>query len=292
MRTNQNFANFARNGEEVFEIMSSGGSGRFKQHPLIVFFVLAFAISWAVMIPLALTAQGIGGFSIPPSIHYLAAYGPMLAALITTGLTEGASGLREIFTRMVKWRVRPVWWLVAFLPLVAYALIAVVLRFVQGEWLGFGLLGRVDYLPDLGLGALALWILTFGIGEEVGWRGYALPWLQANRGALPATVILWVFWALWHLPAYFYLYNPAFAVGIVLGQLAGAITFTWLYNSADGSILIVAVWHGMFNFTTGCTACKAGLISAVLSTLVMVWAVVVVIVFKPANLSRASRQTA
>jgi membrane protease YdiL (CAAX protease family) len=182
-----------------------------------------------------------GDVPIPFSLHYLAAYGPMLAAIVVTWLTDGRDGL-------------------------------------------------IDFLPNLGLGALLLWILTFGIGEEIGWRGYALPGLQQGRSALSATVILWAMWALWHVPMFFYLYDVTIVVGFLLGLLAGAITFTWLYNGTGGSILMVAVWHGAFNFTTGCVACKTGVTAAVLSTLVMVWAVVVVILFKPATLSRTDKQ--
>lgn len=100
----------------------------------------------------------------------------------------------------------------------------------------------------LGLAALPLWILTFGIGEETGWRGFALPRLQRGRSALSATIILWVFWALWHLPLFFYSYEASILPGFLIGLLAGAITLTWLYNSTSGTILLVALWHGTFNF--------------------------------------------
>ncbi|MDZ7336120.1 MAG: CPBP family intramembrane metalloprotease [candidate division KSB1 bacterium] len=98
------------------------------------------------------------------------------------------------------------------------------------------------------MGSSFLWLLTYGIGEETGWRGYALPRLQKNHSALSATVILWVFWALWHLSAFFYLYDPTIVIGFLLGVLAGAIVFTWLYNSTGGSILMVTLLHGVFNF--------------------------------------------
>lgn len=261
-----------------------------KRYSLLVFFVLACAISWAIEIPLALRAQGVIHLPIPFGVHYLAAYAPMLAAIIVTGTTNGQEGLRELFARMFKWRVQPVWWLVALAPLVLYALLAVALRWVQGRWPDLAALGQIDFLPNLGVGALLVWFLTFGLGEETGWRGYALPRLQRDRSALSATVILWVFWALWHLPLFFYLYDATILVGFLLGLLAGAITFTWLYNSTGGSILLVAVWHGAFNFVTGCAACKTGTAAAVVSTLVMVWAVVVVVWFKPATLSRADKQ--
>jgi membrane protease YdiL (CAAX protease family) len=270
--------------------MAADKSNPAKGHSLLMFFVLAYALSWAVEIPLALRAQGLIAAPIPWSLHYLAAYGPLLAAIIVTALDSGQEGLRELFGRMLKWRVRPVWWLVALAPLVLYALLAVVLRFIQGQWPDLAALGQIDFLPNLGAGALLVWFLTFGLGEETGWRGFALPRLQRGRSAFSATVILWVFWALWHLPLFFYLYDATILVGFLLGLLAGAVVFTWLYNSTGGSILLVAVWHAAFNFVTGCVACKTGVAAAVVSTLVMVWAVVVMVWSKPATLSGADKQ--
>jgi membrane protease YdiL (CAAX protease family) len=267
-------------------------STRTKGHSLFAFLILAYAFSWAVEIPLALKAQGLIDAPIPFALHYLAGYGPMLAALIVTGLTDGWEGLRELFRRVLKWRLRPAWWLVAIAPLILYGLVAVALRAVQGQWPDAAALGQIDYMPKLGAGALFFWILTFGLGEETGWRGYALPRLQRGRSALSATLILWGVWALWHLPLFFYSYDLSVVPGLLIGLLAGAVTFTWLYNSTGGSILAVAVWHGAFDFTTGCTACKTSVTAAILSTLVMVWAVAVVILFRPAMLSRGGKQVA
>jgi membrane protease YdiL (CAAX protease family) len=252
--------------------------------------IFAFSLSWAIEIPLALQAQRIVTWKIPTAVHYLASFGPLLAALITTALSSGRPGLRAIVSRMTKYRVSLVWWLAALSPLVAFFLLAAAFSASQPEWIRLSPLGNVDFLPPLGLSAIVLWTLTFGLGEETGWRGFALPRLQAGRSALLASVILWMLWALWHLPAFFYLYDPRIAPGFLIGVLAGTITLTWLFNSSSGSILIVAVWHGLFNYTTGCTECKAGAVSAVLSTLVMVWAVLVVVRFRPENLSRAQRQ--
>jgi membrane protease YdiL (CAAX protease family) len=145
-------------------------------------------------------------------------------------------------------------------------------------------------MPNLGIGALFFWILTFGLGEETGWRGFALPRLQRGRSAFSATVILWALWVLWHLPLFFYSYDLAVVPGLLFGLLAGAVTLTWLYNSTGGSILVVAVWHGAFNFTTGCTVCKTSVTAAILSALVMIWAVLVMILFRPAMLSRGGKQ--
>ncbi|MGC9468746.1 MAG: CPBP family intramembrane glutamic endopeptidase [Anaerolineae bacterium] len=258
------------------------------KHALPIYFVLAAAFSWAVEIPLALNARGVTWCPAPLSVHYLAGYGPMLAAIVTTALTEGRAGLRELLRRMWKWRVRPIWWAFALSPLLLFSLI-VLIEPAQGGLSALRRLGEVDAVPTLGLLALPFWFVTFGIGEETGWRGFALPRLQSRHTALGATVILWVGWATWHLPMFFYLYEPVVAPGMVLGLLAGAIALTWLFNSTGGSALLAALWHSTFNLTTACTSCKIGVEPAILSAAVMAWAVVVVILFKPASLSKARK---
>ncbi len=261
-----------------------------RRNPLAIFFPLAICISWSIGIPLAFTAASqIDRPSMPFSLHYLVGYGPMIAALLLTWIADGRAGLRDLFGRILRWRVRPIWWLMAVSPLVLFAALALGQRILEGRWPDFALLGQVRFLPDLGLAAWLLWVLTFGFGEEIGWRGYALPRLQKGRSALSATIILSVFLALWHVPAFFYLYDRSILIGWLIGMVAGAIVFTWFYNSSQGSILMVALWHGSFNFVTGSQAGE-GVIAAVLSTAVMVWAVVLIFWFKPANLSHYKKQ--
>jgi membrane protease YdiL (CAAX protease family) len=251
---------------------------------LSAYFILAYAISWSIGVPLALAKQGIIQAILPQWTHYLVAYGPMLSALVVTGLSRGTPGLKELGSRMVMWRVCPKWWLIAFSPLILGFGVILILNLLTGSETGLSDLGMVNFLPPLGMGALPLWFFTFGLGEEAGWRGYALPRLQKGRSALAATLILAVFWALWHLPQFFYLYDPSMAVGWVIGLFAGAVLLTWLYNSAKDSILIVAIWHACFNFVTASTA-DTGALPAVLSTIVIVWAVVVIILYKPKYLT-------
>jgi membrane protease YdiL (CAAX protease family) len=255
---------------------------------LVAYFILAYAISWSIGVPLALGNQGITPPILPLWTHYLVGYGPMLSALIVTWASQGGSGLRALGGRMIKWRVRPIWWVAGFSPLIISLVVILILNLGMGGQINLAALGQVHFLPPLGIGALVLWILTFGIGEETGWRGYALPRLQEGRSALYATLILALLWALWHLPQFFYLFDPAIAAGWAFGLLAGAIVFTWLFNSSRGSILIVAIWHGCFNFATASSAGN-GILAAVVSTVVMVWAVVVIVLFKPKALSKQAR---
>jgi hypothetical protein len=152
----------------------------------------------------------------------------------------------------------------------------------------------VNFLPDLGVAAWGLWLATSGVGEELGWRGFALPRLQRSHSAMTSTLLLALGWAGWHLPAFFYL--PSYAAlglavlpGFFLGLFAGAIVLTWLYNSSDGSVLAVVLWHASFNFVTG-SPTAGGLIAAVASTLVMVWAVALIFCCDWATLSNRRRR--
>lgn len=261
----------------------------FQEHSLTGYFLLAYAISWSIGIPLALIAQGKVDWQIPYYVHYFYAYGPTLAALIMTGLTKGSAGIADIFKRLTNWKMSPFWWMVTISPLLGYAVVVLILRLIQGMWIDLSLLGQVNFLPNLGIGALLLWIFTYGIGEEIGWRGYALPRLQARMNSLSATLVLGVLWAAWHLPIFFYLFDPAIAIGWFLGLMCGAILLTWLYNSTGGNLLSVALWHATFNFITA-SAAGEGLGAAIMSTLVMVWAILLIFIYKPVNLSRRERQ--
>jgi membrane protease YdiL (CAAX protease family) len=258
----------------------------------LAYALIACAMSWAIEIPLALKEQGIISAEIPFTIHYLAAFGPFIAGIILTWHENGSAGLKDLFARLVKWRVAPVWWLVALSPLLLFFTMAIAMRLLQGSWIDFGMLRHFDFLPDMGVRVVFVWLATYGFGEETGWRGYLLPRLQRNRSAWSATLILWIIWAIWHIPSFFYLHTvngPGTLVGFLLGVLAGAVFLTWLYNSSGGSILIVAIWHGLFDYVTACIECKSGAIAATVSTLVMVWAVAVYFIYKPKNLAGTER---
>lgn len=128
-------------------------------------------------------------------------------------------------------------------------------------------------------------LLTYGFGEEAGWRGLALPQLQSEYPALTATAILGVFWLVWHVPAFFYRYHLSggMFIGFVLGLFAGAIWMTFLFNYTRGSVLAVSLWHFTFNLVSmiGTDAVS----SAVMSMLVMVLAVVVAVRYGVRDLS-------
>ena len=144
---------------------------------LIAYFVLAYAISWAIEIPIALSVQGVIPIHLPSALYYFASFGPFLAALAVTLVTEGLPGLRELFSGLARWRVDKGYaTFILVTPPVLFVIAVLISRILQGAWPDLQLLGEIDYLPHLGIaGVLGMWLLTFGLGEELGWRGFVLP---------------------------------------------------------------------------------------------------------------------
>jgi len=277
--------------------MPSNNSPWFKRHSLILYFIIAFAFSWTIYLSLVAVKHGWTDAPIPYSLHYLASFGPTLAALIVTALTAGKEGLRELWSRMIKWRVRWGYAVFAvFSPIVFFILAALIIRIIKGEWLDVRLLGQANYMPYLGWGVLPLWLITFGFGEEIGWRGFALPRLQKTMSVQRATLTLALIWSLWHMPAFFYLDTIEnlgglmIIPGFMIGVLFGAVLLTWLYNGTGGSILMVAVWHALFDLVT---ASEAGQdIVPILTTVgVIVWALYVANIEKPWGFRFQERHT-
>jgi len=90
------------------------------------------------------------------------------------------------------------------------------------------------------------------------------------------------------LPQFFYLFDPNIAIGWVIGLFAGAIVFTWIFNSTNGSVLMVALFHGCFDFVSAANI-HNDFPAVVVSVVVMVWALVVIVHYKPKNLSTHKR---
>jgi uncharacterized protein len=257
-----------------------------KRNPLVSYFTLAILISWSIYIPLVFVRQGWISAQIPYSLHYLASFGPLFAAIITTAIISGKVGLRELWSRIIKWRVTWPYATFAILsPVALFLLAAIAMRIIQGEWPVLHLLGQANYLPYLGWAVLPMWIVTFGFGEEIGWRGFALPRLQKTMNVSKATLILGLLWSLWHVPSFFYhetyvgmgwIMLPGFLIGV----LCGAVLFTWLYNGTGGSVFMVAVWHALFDLFTA-SAAGRDFIPIVTSVGVIAWALYIANVNKP-----------
>jgi hypothetical protein len=243
--------------------MMSRLSSVVKRHPLITFFVLVFALSWWTW---PLYVVGLSPSSLIPS--------QLLAALIVIPLTQGWSGLRELGSRMIRWRVRWYWYAVAIgLPL-AVLLVAVALNVALGA--GPPSLAHVGPLSALLMVYAVRLInpLDGPMGEEPGWRGFALPVLQGSgRSPLVATLILAPMVALWHVPL---VVTHQFSPAILLGAFTFTFVATWVFNHTGGSVFMTILLHtaeGTIGLLAG-----VGFVGAALAQLAWVYSAVWVVV--------------
>lgn len=207
--------------------------------------------------------------------------GPALAAVAVTGWFSARFGLVDLIARIVRWRMPIRWWAATLSP-VGFLAAALVIAAGIGKLPTFASFGRYSGVSTVDAGVVLVLVIAIvgGIGEETGWRGFALPLLQRRYGALTAALLVTPIWALWHLPFFFTVstyrgFAPAGYIGFVFGLACGSIVLTWLYNGTGGSILACAIWHGVYNVTTG-TAAACGTIAAVTTTLVVIQAFVLV----------------
>jgi membrane protease YdiL (CAAX protease family) len=256
------------------------GGSRLDVKALVVFFVLAYVLSWSWVIPLA-AAHLVVRRSVGWPTHLPALLGPAIAAVVVTAWTMGRPGVRDLLARLARWRVPIRWWLVAVSP-VAFLGLALAAMTAAGQALpDVADFGRFSGIPAVGLAGVLLLIFAGALGEETGWRGYALPQMQRRFSPLASSLILAVLWFGWHLPQFFVIAtyrdsSPVQYVGMFLGLACGAVVLTWLYNRSGGSILLVAVWHGLYNVVAA-TQAATGMLAAVVSTLIMIQGIVLIV---------------
>lgn len=246
--------------------------------PVAAFFLVAYAFSWAI--GGLLIADHHGVISAPRALHYVSAFGPAFAAVVVTAFTGGRAGLLDLWQRIARANVGLRWWLIGVgTPLLLGVAVVVVYLLSSGALPALAAFGEVDYLGNIGWpAALALWVATYGFGEEIGWRGFAFHRLEAGGWARAAAVV-GVLWGLWHLPYFFYKANfMALGVGGFVGYIVsitmGSVLLSWMYRGSGHSILIVALWHGLFDFVSASPVAE-GVGNAVISGVVIVWVIAI-----------------
>ncbi|HEX6739230.1 MAG TPA: CPBP family intramembrane glutamic endopeptidase [Vicinamibacteria bacterium] len=231
--------------------------GFVTRRPLAAYFALAYAGAWLAVLPLLLSRTGLGLLPVTlpvlPFIVLGALAGPALAAFLVTAATAGRAGVRDLLRRCGRWRVGAGWYLLIVVgPVLVLTLAASpffgagALRALARQWpLLFSL-----YLPAIAVGAL-----TGPIFEEPGWRGFALPRLQARLGPLRASLLLGLLWGLWHLPGFaggwLAPFSPLSLAGLLLGAMGFSVVATWVYNRTRGSVLLAGILlHAASNAAT------------------------------------------
>lgn len=220
-------------------------SGRMDYKKLVLFIVLTFGISWAFWLPMALvTGQ-------QRLLLIFGTFGPTIAALIITVRYGGTPALRSLLGRLLDWRVNARWYLFSFLGPVVILLAAIGLHMLLG---GDDLVfndPRQLYLVI----PVFLYVLFFSVaGEEIGWRGFALPELLKTQRGVVASLMLGLVWAAWHLPLFWISgdFHRDLPILLFTLQILGlSFLYTWLWINTNGSLIIAHLFHAASNTATG-----------------------------------------
>jgi membrane protease YdiL (CAAX protease family) len=217
--------------------------------PLIAFFGLTYAVTWICFIAAGFltTRPSLGALRWPLLI--LGAFAPSTVAVYLTARAEGRPGVRALLRRLGEWRVGIRWYAFALFYMAVIKLaVALIYRATMGGWPRFG----TGYGVAIILTAIVAAIFGGPLGEEIGWRGYALPRLAERYGRGSASVILGVIWACWHLPVFFIpgmdQSGQAFPV-YVIQVTALSVAMAWLYWHTNGSLLLAVLMHTAINQT-------------------------------------------
>jgi membrane protease YdiL (CAAX protease family) len=208
-----------------------------RRHTLAVFFLLAFLLSWWTWPFVALNPNS------APLLHF----GVLFAAFITAGIAGGRSAIRDLIAAIIRWRVKPRWYVFALgVPVAAIVATA-------GVALGMG--ATLESLPRLAEGLLLLpvalvttTLFAGPLSEEPGWRGIALPRMARHLGSLGASLVLGGIWAAWHLPLLVSdPSNQREPIPFALAVISASVVLTWVYASSGRSLFLAILFHGMFN---------------------------------------------
>jgi membrane protease YdiL (CAAX protease family) len=229
---------------------------------LIKFFSLTFVVSWVLWIAAAAISGGTFSADLTPGIYLfrslvvlVGVFAPALVALGLTARAEGRPGAVTLLHRIFRWRVGARWYVFALSYFVVIKLtVALVHRMVNGAWPAFG------QTPFYVMMVAIIFSTPVQAGEEIGWRGYALPRLARNLGLGGASIILGIIWACWHLPFFFIPGSDnagqSFPV-YLLAVTAISIAMAWLYWRTEGSLLLTMLMHAAVNNTAGIVSSPA-----------------------------------
>jgi len=197
-----------------------------KRHPLLTFFILAYVLSWW-LVPF-------GGGMFP--------FGPLLAALIVVPLIDGKAGLKTWWSFITRWRGKLGWYVTAVILIFAMNFAAAALALLLGA--SFPAAETLTVWPEVLFIVFPLYFILLGpLGEETGWRGFAMPRLQEKHSALTASLILGILVAFWHLPLVIVSQEPLATLSVMPMTFAAQIILTWLANHVEGKVLIVMLAH-------------------------------------------------
>jgi membrane protease YdiL (CAAX protease family) len=237
-----------------------------QRHPVASFYILTFAISWGVLLVVVAWNGGLPstpkqfaeqvGFAVPALL-----LGPSLAGILMTAIASGKAGFRELFARLLRWRVGVRWYAVALLTAPLLFVVVHTALSLFSPIFRPGLITTVDKVPFVLMGIASA--LLVGFCEELGWTGFAIPRLRLRYSVLATGLITGVLWAVWHVAAIRVWPGIALSGGIpvplfmavtsalvLVGQLpAYRVLMVWVYDRT-GSLLVAMLMHVGLTFAT------------------------------------------
>jgi len=230
------------------------------RHPLVSYFLIAFAFTWALLFSVLLSKDGLGllPYGVSPELARLIApaslLGPILSGFVMSAATEGWAGVRDLLRRIVLWRVGLRWYLFVLLGIPAVMVLGTIIR--PGALASFDLSAQPFTLAYLSA-FLTMALIGGPLLEEPGWTGFAQPRLQRLHGPLVGGLILGILWALWHLPGFLIPSQSLQDIpprGTVLDFVVFALALMglryiiiWVVNNTRGSVLMAILTHASWN---------------------------------------------
>ena len=221
-----------------------------KKRSLLMFFILTFTLTWGIGLTVFLFPKQViaifGEFSEGNPLFFLAVFSPTLSACLLTILSKGLEGLKDLVAALGKWKFHFSYYLFVLIGIPLLAYLAVLLN---GGGEDLDLRKWYLFLPLL---FSRVFTDPGPLGEELGWRGYALPRLLERTSPLKASALLGIVWGIWHFPALFIGGTPQEGASIIFFMLAAIVLSflsTCLYLNTGRSVLATALLHLVTNFS-------------------------------------------
>lgn len=222
---------------------------RAKRSQLILFVVISYSILWGLFgigtlfrIPFTYDPWELGGLLVLIGVS-----ASLIGSAVSVLILEGVDGLRQLFKRSFQWRFNFIWYLAALLT----PFIIIIANTMAVAWTTETEFPNNWFLPSMPFGFMFFFLIYDGLGEEIGWRGFALPELQKEFGSLGGSIVVGIIWSFWHLPLFFmpgsYQHgDPLIPFTYLL--TCWTIIMALFISKARGSVLPCILLHGSANF--------------------------------------------
>jgi membrane protease YdiL (CAAX protease family) len=214
---------------------------------LLLFFIIAYLVAWLLFITASLISDNTQLSTLSQVLIFIGAISPGFVAILITAKTQGAEGVKLLINKISFKDTNVMWYVFAitFIALIK-GLAALVFFLIYNSWPQFG---TTSWYVMLGAIAVSMWVQA---GEEIGWRGYALPLMSKKFGLAMSSILLGVIWATWHLPLFYLEAADTFhqSFPLYLLQVTGlSVIMAWLLWKVNGNLLPLMVFHAAINNT-------------------------------------------